>query len=62
MSGRDDEQALGYDLRALAIHMQMRDERATSSLQRLAGARSRLGVTRFTRIATQSLDEASLRP
>jgi tetratricopeptide (TPR) repeat protein len=60
MVDRDDEQAIGYDLRALAIRTRMRDERATLSLRRLARARSRLGTAEFMRIAAQSLDEASL--
>jgi tetratricopeptide (TPR) repeat protein len=61
IADHDDERAIGYDLRALAIRLQMRDEGATFSLQRLARARSRLGATGFMRIATQSLDEASLK-
>lgn len=36
MTERDAEPAIGYDIPALAIGMQMRDRRATFSLQRLA--------------------------
>jgi tetratricopeptide (TPR) repeat protein len=57
---RDAEQAISYDLRALSIFMQMRDQHAVFSLERLASARSRLGDAGFMRIAAQTLDAASL--
>jgi tetratricopeptide (TPR) repeat protein len=57
----NDEQAVGYDLRALAIQIQMRDRQAGATLQRLAAARSRLGGAAFAQIAEQLFDEASLK-
>ena len=41
--------------------MQMRDSQAVVILQRLAQDRSRVGDTAFKTIASQLLDEASLR-
>lgn len=56
----NDERAIAYDLQALAIRVQIGDPQTARSVQRLAQARSRLGTTAFTRIASQSPAEASL--
>ena len=61
LTDRNDEQAIGHDLRALSIYMQMRNPRAIVSLRRLACARSRLGVAAFMPIAAQTVNEATLK-
>ena len=55
----NDARAVGYELGALSIRMQMRDRRVPASLQRLADARSRLGRAAFEEITSQLLDQAS---
>ena len=55
----DNAQAVGYELGALSIRMQMHDARVAAHLQRLAAARSRLGRAAFDELTSRLLDQAS---